>query len=308
MGTPDFAATILKSIVEAGHEIVAVYTQPDRPRGRSGALIAPPVKDYALEKGFKVEQPERIKRPEEVVRLKGYSADVFVVAAYGQILSEEILNMPKYCCINAHGSLLPRLRGAAPIQRAIAMGETETGITVQRMDKGCDTGDIMGVTRVPIEDTDDEASMYSKLAVTGAELVLKVLKEIEDGTATYTKQDDALATQAPMLKKEEGLMDFNTTARLADCKIRGFREWPTAYTYYGGKFLKIYEAKPATEITGIGEEGLAPGCLVVTKKKLYVVCADGLLELVTVQPEGKKAMAAMDFARGARLETGNKLD
>lgn len=307
MGTPTLARTILEALVKAGHEIVAVYTQPDRPRGRSGEPVPPPVKEYALEMGFTVEQPEKIKKPEEVENLKKYSADVFVVAAYGQILSEEILNMPRYCCINAHGSLLPKLRGAAPIQRAIASGDRETGITVQRMDKGCDTGDIMAQVTVPIEDTDDEASMYIKLADAGAELVLKVLDDIEAGTATYTKQDDLAATHAPMLSKEEGLLNFNTTARLADCKIRGFREWPTAYTYSDGKFLKVLEAKPSTEVTGIGEEGLEPGEILVTRKKLFVMCSDGLLELVKVKPEGKKVMAAMDFARGARLETGNKL-
>ncbi|MCQ2520674.1 MAG: methionyl-tRNA formyltransferase, partial [Lachnospiraceae bacterium] len=173
MGTPDFAATILKDIHDAGHEIAAVYTQPDRPKGRSGKPVASPVKEYALAHNMPVYQPERIKRPEEVSLLKTFDADVFVVAAYGQIISQEILDIPKYCCVNTHGSLLPKLRGASPIQRAIASGEKETGVTCMRMDAGVDTGDIISVVTVPIEDDDDESSMYEKLAIAGGKLLVE---------------------------------------------------------------------------------------------------------------------------------------
>lgn len=306
MGTPDFAKTILEAVADAGHEIVAVYTQPDRPKGRSGALIASPVKEYALSKGYRVVQPERIKRPEEVAILKEFTADVFVVAAYGQILSQEILDMPGLCCINAHGSLLPRWRGSSPIQRSIANGDDKTGVTIQRMDAGMDSGDIMMQAEIPIEKTDDEASMYEKLALLGAELTLKTLKSLEEGTAAYVPQDESLVTYAPMLKKEEGLIDFSSSAHLIDCKVRGFKEWPTAYTSVNGKGLKIYavsevEDKPDTDIPD------ECGVFVVTKKKLFVTTGDGLLELLEVQPEGKKRMGAMDFARGQHIETGMKI-
>lgn len=306
MGTPDFAKTILEGVVNDGHEIVAVYTQPDRPKGRSGQPVASPVKEYALNKGFTVCQPERIKRPEEVEILKGYPADVFVVAAYGQILSKEILDMPKYCCINAHGSLLPHLRGSSPIQRAIANGDEKTGVTVQRMDVGMDSGDIIMMESIPIEDKDDEDSMYEKLAVLGSKLVNETLRKIEDNTTTYTKQDESKVTFAPMLTKEEGLVDFNMSARLIDCKVRGFKKWPTAYSFVNGKMLKIYETGVVSEIpeTEIPKD---PGYFVVTKKKLYVTTGDGLLELLEVQPEGKKRMGAMDFARGQRIETGTRI-
>lgn len=306
MGTPEYARTILEGIAEAGHEITAVYTQPDRPKGRSGQPVPSPVKEYAVEKGYIVMQPERIKRPEEVEKLKEFPADVFVVAAYGQILSEEILNMPLKGCINAHGSLLPKLRGAAPIQRAIAEGEKETGITVIRMDRGIDTGDMLSKASVEITDTDDEASMYEKLAIVAREEILKALEAIENNTAVYVPQNPDEATYAPMLTKEEGLLDFSMSAHLIDCKVRGFKEWPTAYTFVNGKSLKIFGAKEISEDTGL-ELPSEAGVFVVTKKKIYVTCGEGLLELTEVQPEGKKRMGAMDFARGQHIETGMKI-
>ncbi len=306
MGTPDFAKTILEAVVKAGHEIVAVYTQPDRPKGRSGAPVASPVKEYALEMGFEVVQPERIKRPEEVEILKRFSADIFVVAAYGQILSQEILDMPAYCCINAHGSLLPKLRGSSPIQRAIANGDASTGITIQRMDAGMDTGDIILQKEIAIEDTDDETSMYGKLATVGAELTVQAIEKIADGSAEYIKQNEEEATFAPMLSKEEGLIDFSSSAVLIDCKIRGFKEWPTAFTSVNGKSLKIFGAKVAESIP-VAEIPQEAGTFVVTKKKIFVTTGDGLLELTEVQPEGKKRMGAMDFARGQHIETGMKI-
>ena len=306
MGTPELARVILEALIKAGHEITAVYTQPDRPKGRSGQPVMCPVKEYALLQGLKVYQPEKIKRPEEVSLLKSIPADIFVVAAFGQILSQEILDIPKYGCINAHGSLLPKLRGAAPIQRAIANGDEKTGMTVMRMDAGMDSGDIILQQEIPITENDDEASMYDRLAHLGAELTLEALVKLESGTATYTKQEPSEVTYAPMLSKEEGHLDFKLPARLLDCKIRGFKEWPTAYTESFGKNLKIYSARvsEAPEGVTIPDE---PGCFVVTKKKLYVTTGDGLLELLEVQPEGKKRMAAMDYQRGQHIETGNRI-
>lgn len=302
MGTPDFAAGILKALYEDGHEITAVYTQPDKPKGRSGALIASPVKEYAMEKGIPVYQPIRIKRPESVEELKTIPADVFVVAAFGQILSEEILNMPKYGCVNVHGSLLPKYRGAAPIQRAIADGETITGVSIMKMDKGIDTGAVYSSVSFPILDTDDEKSVYEKMTVFGAKELLRVLPKIESASIEAKPQDDSIATYASMLTKEEGLIDFNCTMREIDCKVRGFREWPTAYTFCNGKMIKVYSVRPLE-----GEHECIPGILTVLKKNIYVSCRDGLLELMEVLPEGKKKMSGMDFARGFHLVTGDSL-
>lgn len=307
MGTPDFAASILKALYEEGHEITAVYTQPDKPKGRSGALIASPVKEYAVSKGLPVYQPDRIKRPENVEVLSKIPADVFVVAAFGQILSQEILDMPRYGCINVHGSLLPKYRGAAPIQRAIAEGETETGVTIMQMDKGIDTGDMFSKVSFPIEDTDTEESVYLKMAEYGSKEIIKVLKDVEAGSAVKTPQDNSLATYASMLSKEEGLIDFKKSARSIDCMIRGFQSWPTAYTMYDGKMLKIYAAKPADGIENMDTTDHEPGALIVLKKNIYVATGDGLLELLEVQLEGKKRMNAMDFARGLHLSNGDFL-
>lgn len=302
MGTPDFAKCVLEALFDAGHEITAVYTQPDKPKGRSGALIASPVKEYALSKNIKVYQPEKIKNPEEVAILKSIEADVYVVAAFGQFLSEEILNIPKFGCINVHGSLLPKLRGAAPIQRSIMMGLSETGVTVMKMAKGMDSGDMISKAIVPILNDDDEETMYEKLAKAGAKLIVDTLPDIENGTAVYTPQIHEDATFAPMLKKEEGLADFTMSARELDCRVRGMSVWPNVYTYFNGKLVKIYKAKECK--SEIGEaSSLKPGEIFVTKKNLYVKTGTGLLELIEVQPEGKKRMPAMDFARGMHLET-----
>lgn len=306
MGTPEFAECTLRALFDAGHEITAVYTQPDKPKGRSGALIAPPVKEYALSKGLTVYQPEKIKVSEEVEKLKSIEADVFVVAAFGQFLSQEILDIPRLGCINVHGSLLPKLRGAAPIQRSIMQGMSETGVTIMRMDKGMDSGDMIAQVIVPITDEDDETTMYDKLAKEGAKLLIDTLPAIEKGTAEYNPQNHDEATFAPMLKKEEGLADFSMSARELDCRVRGMSVWPNVYTYYNGKLLKIYKAKECHEEIADAET-LENGSVYVTKKQIFVKTGHNLLELLEVQPEGKKRMPAIDFARGVHLETGNKL-
>lgn len=304
MGTPDFAATILRALAEAGHNIKAVYTQPDKPQKRSSELIASPVKEYALTKGFTVRQPDRIRNADEIEVLKSFDADVFVVAAYGQILSQEILDIPKFCPVNVHGSLLPKYRGASPIQRAIADGEEVTGVTIMRMDKGVDTGDMIAKVAVPITDNDDEDTMYARLADEGSKLLIEVLKTIEAGTVSFTPQDESEATYAPMIKKEDGLIDFTRSAREIDCKVRGFKKWPTAFTYVGGKMLKIFETKVVSDIPDADTADFEPGCFVITKKKIYVTTGDGFIELVSVQPEGKKRMPGMDYQRGAHIENG----
>lgn len=302
MGTPDFAACVLKALVEAGHNILAVYTQPDKPRGRSGAMVASEVKEYALSVNLPVYQPEKIKNPEEVELLRTFPADVFVVAAYGQFLSKEILEMARLGCVNVHGSLLPKLRGAAPIQRSIMNGDSETGVTIMQMDVGMDSGDILSVGKLPIGPEDNEITMYEKLAKLGAKLLVETLPKLSAGEITPVSQNPDEVTFAKMLRKEEGLIDFSDSAKLIDCKVRGMLVWPTAYTYYGGKLLKIYATAPDCFVQGVPDE-IKPGEAFVTKKNLYVMTGSGLLELKEVQPEGKKRMPGADFARGTHLET-----
>lgn len=308
MGTPDFAKNILQGLVEAGHEVTGVYTQPDKPKGRSGQPVPSPVKEYAQTVGIAVYQPEKIKKEEEVALLKTIPADIFVVAAYGQILSQKILDIPKFGCINAHGSLLPKYRGSSPIQRAIANGDEKTGVTLMKMDKGMDSGDIIAMSEIKIEDADNEITMYDKLSFLAKDLVLEYLPLIESGKATYTPQNADEVTFAPMLKKEDGLLSFDLPARLLDCKVRGFLAWPTAYMYFGGKLLKIYRSavRGKDEFANITDE-LANGTFVKLKKNLLVATSEGFLELLEVQPEGKKRMPAMDFANGCHIETGMKI-
>lgn len=303
MGTPDYAEVALKKLIESDHEIVLVVTQPDKPVGRKQVLTPPPVKTLALEHGLEVYQPERIKRPECVEYLRRYEADLFVVAAFGQILSQEILDMPKICCINSHASLLPKYRGAAPIQWSIVNGDEFTGVTIQRMNIGVDTGDIVSKVEVPIEATETGESLFDKLAIVGADLLLNTVNDIEAGVATYTPQIEAEATHVGMIKKEDGLLDFSMSAHLLDCRIRGFYPWPGCYTYLGDKVLKVWTAKVSTDMkTGV------PGEIVMTSKNSFgVATGDGVLEITEVQLEGKKRMSAGDFMRGNGIEIGMRL-
>lgn len=300
MGTPDFAVGPLKALIEAGHEVTAVVTQPDKPKGRSKELVPPPVKAYATEQGLTVFQPEKIKTPEAVAELKKYEADLFVVAAFGQILSKEILEMPKYGCVNIHASLLPKYRGAAPIQWSIIDGEKETGVTIMQMDEGLDTGDILTRKIVPIDDEDTGESLFDKLCEAGSELLLTTIPQIEAGTLCPVKQDETKSTYAKMLKKELGNIDFTKSAKEIWCLVRGLNSWPSAYTYYNNKMLKIWKAKP------VAENGDAvPGTLVKKdKESIYVQTGDGLLQILEIQPEGKKRMNVKDFMLGHSFEIG----
>ena len=310
MGTPDFAKTVLEDLVNAGHEIVAVYTQPDKPKGRSSELIASPVKEYAIEKNIAVYQPVKIKEAQEVERLRTFDAEAFIVAAFGQFLSTEILEMPKYGCINVHGSLLPKYRGAAPIQRAIVNGEKETGVTIMQMDKGMDSGDIISQVKVEITRDDNETSMYEKLAIAGGKLLIETLGNIEELRANRTKQNPDEVTFAPSMTKEEGEISLDATALEIEHKVKGFSVWPVAYLSVNGKNLKIYDAhaicKEDEEYQTISSDikDMGSGCFAVTKKHLYLTTREGLLELLEVQPEGKKRMKAMDYANGQRLVNG----
>jgi len=303
MGTPDFAVGALDALVEAGHEVVAVVTQPDKPKGRGKEMQMTPVKICAMKHNIEVFQPVKIKTPEAVEILKGYGADLFVVAAFGQILSKEILDMPKYGCVNIHASLLPKYRGAAPIQWAILDGEKETGVTIMQMNEGLDTGDMLTKVIVPIEDTETGESLFDKLAEAGAKLLIETIPQIEAGTLNPQPQDDSLSTYAKMIKKEMGHIDWNKEAVVLERLVRGMNSWPSAYTHFNGKTLKIWEAD--VEISSVKA---APGSVVeVTKNSIKVQTGQNLLVLKQVQLEGKKRMDVAAFLLGYKVEAGMTL-
>ena len=303
MGTPDFAVGALESLVEAGHDVVAVVTQPDKPKGRGKEMQQTPVKACAVKHNIEVFQPVKIKTPEAVEVLKGYGADLFVVAAFGQILSKEILDMPKYGCVNIHASLLPKYRGAAPIQWAILDGEKETGVTIMQMNEGLDTGDMLTKVVVPIEDTDTGESLFDKLAEAGAKLLIETIPQIEAGTLKPELQDDSLSTYAKMIKKEMGLIDWKKEACVLERLVRGMNSWPSAYTHFQGKTLKVWEAEVET-----CETNAVPGSVVeVTKNSIKVQTGKDLLVLKQIQLEGKKRMDVAAFLLGYKVETGMML-
>lgn len=303
MGTPDFAVGALESLVEAGHEVAAVVTQPDKPKGRGKEMQQTPVKECAIKHGIEVFQPVKIKTPEAVEVLRSYGADLFVVAAFGQILSKEILDMPKFGCVNIHASLLPKYRGAAPIQWAILNGEKETGVTIMQMNEGLDTGDMLTKVIVPIEDTDTGESLFDKLAEAGAKLLIETIPQIEAGTLQPQVQDDSLSTYARMIKKEMGLIDWKKEAVVLERLVRGMNSWPSAYTHFNGKTLKIWEASVEPS-----EKRAEPGTVVeVTKSSVKVQTGRDLLVLKQIQLEGKKRMDVAAFLLGYKVEVGNVL-
>ena len=306
MGTPDFAVGILDAIVNGDvGEVVGVVTQPDKPKGRSSVLIPSPVKEYALSHGIKVYQPAKIKASEEVEILRGIDADIYVVAAFGQILSKEILDIPRYGCINVHASLLPQYRGAAPIQWAIYDGKEYTGVTIQQMNEGVDTGDIISQERVKIADDETGESLFTKLRDAGAKLIVHTLQSIGNNTAQSVPQDESKATYARILKKEMGCIDFTRTAEEIERMIRAFTPWPGGFTYLNGRILKIKQCK--AEAMSVNETG----CGFVTgtsREGIRVACGGGTVLLITrLQPEGKKEMPAADFLLGNKIPEGTKL-
>lgn len=311
MGTPDFSVGTLEELIKAGHEIALVVTQPDKPKGRGKAMQYPPVKEAALAHGLSVYQPQRIREPSCVEYLKTFAPDMIVVVAFGQILPKDILEMPRYCCVNVHASLLPRYRGAAPIQWAVMNGEEVTGVTTMRMDEGLDTGDMILKEEVALAPDETGGSLFDKLAATGARLCVKTLAQIEDGTAVYTPQDHSKATCTRMIKKELGAMDFGKSAVELERLVRGLNPWPSAYTRCGGKTLKIWKAAVAPADNAVSEKNassVCPGTVVaVGKDRLAVQTGDGVLLLLEVQLEGKKRMPVGDFLRGYPLEEGTLL-
>lgn len=296
MGTPAFAVPSLRALKEAGHEIVLVVTQPDK-RGNRGKVIPSPVKQLATEYGLEVAQPISIRKDEEFMSsLEALEPDIIVVAAFGQILPERVLNIPKYDCINVHGSLLPQLRGASPMQNAILLGLEETGITIMKMAKGLDTGDMISKAGLPIDGM-DITELSEKLAELGAELLVKTIPSIEDGTAVYEVQNDEESSYAKMINKHDGMTDFNEPADVIERKIRAYSEWPALYSYLDGQQVKFYKA----EVTGEKSDS-EPGTVTdITKNSYSINCSDFKLKIIEQQLQGKKRMSAGDFMRGHKL-------
>ena len=306
MGTPDFAVNPLHALAEAGYEVVGFVTQPDKPKGRGKTMLPTPVKEEAMKHGFPVFQPVKVRDPEFQEVLEGLEPDIIVVAAFGQILSQEILDLPHYGSLCIHASLLPAYRGASPINRVIMDGQKKSGVTIMQMDAGIDTGDILTQSEVVIEDTDTDLSLEEKLSKVGAELIVKTLQKLEAGTLTATKQDDSQSCYAKLLTKAMGQIDWNQSALSIDRQVRGLYSWPGAYTSCKGKMLKIWQAKP------VEEEGIAaysmPGSIAkVTKNEIFVQTGDGVLCLQEVQLEGKKRMKVHDFLLGCKVEEGEVL-
>ena len=300
MGTPDFAVPCLQRLLEDGHEVPAVFTQPDKPVGRHAVLTPPPVKQLPFSHGIPVYQPTKMRDGTVAALLRELAPDCLVVVAYGRILPQEILDVPPRGCVNIHGSLLPRYRGAAPIQWSVIRGETVTGVTSMFMDAGMDTGDIIDTLTTPIGENETAGELFERLAPLGARLLSTTLAAIADGTVTRRPQNDAEATMAPMLEKAMGRLDLTRPAQELHNQVRGMNPWPGAFCTAGGKTLKIHETRVAA---GSG----APGTLLCADP-VTVACGEGALQLVTVQPEGKPRMAAEAWLRGARLPQGARLE
>lgn len=301
MGTPDFAAASLEALIASRHEIQAVVTQPDKPKGRKGELTPSPVKVIAKREGIKVYQPLKVRDEEFVKTLRAYNPDVMVVVAFGQIIPLSILKMPKYGCVNIHGSLLPKYRGAAPIQWAVLDGEKETGITTILMDEGIDTGDILLKKTIKIDADETSGSLFDKLMALGAETILETLDELEKGNLTPTKQGESPTAYAKMLTKAMGLIDFTKPAKELDCFVRGMDPWPSAYTLLAGKTLKLWKVRA---VEGGGKAG---SVIDIDKESFTIACGEGAIEVLEVQLEGKKRMSAGDFLKGSTLNIGQEL-
>lgn len=303
MGTPDFAVGTLEAIINAGHEVAGVVTQPDKPKGRGKNMQLTPVKEVAVARGIPVYQPVRVKEPDFIEELKKLNPEVIVVVAFGQILPKEILDMPKYGCVNVHASLLPKYRGAAPIQWAVIDGEKESGVTTMFMEEGLDTGDMLKKKIVSLEIDETGGSLHDKLAAAGADLLIETLKELEAGTAVRTKQDDTLSNYAKMLDKQLGCIDFTKPAEEIERLIRGLNPWPSAFTGIDGKTLKIWSAT----VINKEAEGKFGEVVEVSRDSILVKTGKDLLQLNEVQLEGKKRMEIDAFLRGYPVEVGTIL-
>lgn len=298
MGTPQFACPTLQRLIDRGDEIPAVVTQPDRPKGRGQKSVPPPVKELAERHGLPVLQPIKVRAPEFIDSVREMNPDVVVVVAFGQILPKALLEIPRYGCINVHASLLPRYRGAAPLNWCIINGEIETGVTTMLMDVGLDTGDMLLKKATPIDPDEDTSSLHDRLSLIGADLLHETLDLLVQGKLVPEKQDDALSCYAPMLKKEDGLIDWTRDARTIRNLVRGMTPWPGAFTYLDGKLVKVYRAR-------IGEGKGTPGTVLAAGRDgIEVACGGGSLLLDELQLEGKKRLPVRDFLAGCRITPG----
>lgn len=301
MGTPDFAVPSLQALIDAGHDVCAVYTQPDKPQGRKQILTAPPVKTLALEHDIPVFQPNTLKNEDEQARLRELAPEVIIVVAYGKLLPKEVLDIPPHGCINVHGSLLPRWRGAAPIQWAVIAGDEMAGVTTMQMAEGLDTGDMLLTYETKVGEKETAGELFDRLAQSGAELLIQTLVKLDE--ITPRPQDDAQSCYAHMLDKQMAVIDWSKSAHEIDCLIRGLNPWPIALTTLSGERLKVFAAEKAA---GNGE----PGTVLEAdpKKGLTVACGEGALKLTEIQLVGGKRMKATDFLRGHAIEVGTKLN
>jgi len=297
MGTPRFAVPTLEAILQAVHRVVAVYTQPDRPKGRGQQLAASPVKECAVAHGLAVEQPERVRRPEVVERIREMQPDCIVVVGYGQIIPQSIIDIPRLGIVNVHASLLPKYRGAGPIQWAIANGETVTGVTTMKIDAGLDTGDILLMRETAIGGEENAVELGERLSRMGAGLLVETLTGLEAGSIVPVPQDSASSSHAPILKKEDGLVDWQMPAERIHCRVRGFFPWPGCYSTFRNQRLHVWKARVSGE-----SAGQAPGVIYGRNSRLFASCGEGSeLELLEVQVEGRKRMDGSAFLNGHRL-------
>ena len=303
MGTPDFSVGTLEALAEAGHEVVLAVTQPDKPKGRGGKMQYTPVKEAALARDIPVYQPKKIREPECIEELKKYNADIMVVIAFGQILPKEILQMTPYGCINVHASLLPKYRGAAPIQWAVIDGEKVSGVTTMQMNEGLDTGDMILKTEIPLDPKETGGSLHDKLAEAGAKLCVETLKCLEDKTATWEPQGESTTAYAKMLDKNLGNINWNDPAVQIERLIRGLNPWPSAYTHWNDKVIKLWQA----DVVEANTDQEAGTIVKVEKDSFYVQTGEGLLKIEELQLQGKKRMDVGAFLRGNHLEYGEIL-
>lgn len=302
-GTPDFAVPTLKALVAAGHDVAAVLAQPDRPAGRGRRVVTGPVKDCARALGLSVLQPGTLKDASVLAELRGLQPRVIVVAAYGLLLPREVLNLPEYGCVNVHASLLPRWRGAAPIQRAIEAGDAETGVTIMRMETGLDTGPMLARRTTPITSRDTAGVLHDRLAALGAALMVETLKRLERGAVEAEPQNDGLATYAPKITPDEALLDWERPAVEIERQVRAMNPWPVVHTTYGGQTVRIWEVGVMSGLSG------APGeILQATRDGVNVACGEGALQLTVLQRQGGKRLTAAEFLNGFPLQPGERFD
>lgn len=299
MGTPEIAASVLKSLIDSKHEVVGVVTQPDRPNARGNEIIFSDVKKVAIEHNIPVLQPEKASEETSVESIRALNPDIIVVTAFGQLLKENILNLPKYRCINVHASLLPKYRGASPIQWAVINGEKQTGVTIMYMEKGLDTGDMILAKAIDLDPKETAGSLYDKLAELAGPTLLEAMDQIESGTAVAVKQNDEESTYVKVLQKSMGELNFDTEAVKLERLIRGLIPWPGAFTFIDGKMLKIWDCDVSTE--SVDEKRVPGRFFILGNSRMFIETTDACLELNVIQAEGKKRMNTADYLRGAKL-------